>query len=53
MHPVLAARARFALYLTAWIPILALVALVSRAPGTSFQQNLLTVVPAVLLFAFT
>ena len=52
MHPLLAARARFALYLAAWAPLLALLAFVARTPGTAWAPTAEALLPAGLLFAF-
>src|ERR1043166_3505999 len=52
MHPILAERARFALYLAAWAPILALLAFIARAPGAAWAPTAEALLPACLLFAF-
>jgi signal transduction histidine kinase len=51
MHPILA-RGRLALYLAAWIPLLALLAYVSRAPGAAWLATAGVLAPACLLFSF-
>jgi two-component sensor histidine kinase len=52
MHPLLAGRSRFILYLVAWTPILALLAYASRAADASWLQTGAILTPAVYLFAF-
>src|SRR5215472_13322262 len=52
MHPILAARARLLLYLAAWTPLLALLSLLSRAPGASWLANTGVLLPACAVFAF-
>src|SRR5438874_6202299 len=53
MHPILQRRMRLLLYLAAWIPALALLCLVARAPGdTSWLRALAAIGPACLVFAF-
>jgi signal transduction histidine kinase len=52
MHPILAARSRFILYLAAWTPFLALLAYASRAPNALWLQTAGALVPAVFVFAF-
>lgn len=52
MHPVLAARLRFALYLAAWAPFVALMAYAVRTPGASWMQTAAVLLPAAFLFAF-
>jgi hypothetical protein len=52
MHPILAARARFILYLAAWVPLVALMAYVSRPSGGSWLLAAVALVPACLVFAF-
>jgi hypothetical protein len=52
MHPILAARLRFALYLAVWAPFVALMAYAVRAPGASWMQTAAVLLPAAFLFAF-
>src|SRR5215471_21150125 len=52
MHPLLAARARFVLYLAAWVPLLALMSYAARLGSASWLQTAAILAPAVLLFAF-
>jgi signal transduction histidine kinase len=53
MHPILQRRVRLLLYLAAWIPALALLCFVARAPGdTSWLRALAAIGPACLVFAF-
>jgi signal transduction histidine kinase len=53
MHPIFQRRLRVALYLAAWIPVLALVAYASRAnPATSWPQAMALLTPAMAIFAF-
>jgi hypothetical protein len=52
MHPILAARARFVLYLTAWVPLVAVLAYVSRAPGSPWLSTAGLLAPACVVFAF-
>jgi two-component sensor histidine kinase len=52
MHPILAARGRLMLYLAAWVPLLALLALVSRTPGAAWLPTAGALVPACLVFSF-
>jgi len=53
MHPILAQRRRLALYLTAWLPVVALLAaaLVLTSWG-GWRQSLLFVFPLVTVYAF-
>src|SRR5215471_16518897 len=52
MHPILAARSRLALYVAAWVPLLALLALLSKAPGATWLANAGVLLPACTVFAF-
>jgi signal transduction histidine kinase len=53
MHPILASSRRLALYLLAWIPLLALLVYVGwAAAGMSWQDAAAVLAPACLLFAF-
>jgi hypothetical protein len=52
MHPILAARARFIIYLAGWVPLLALLAYVSRPPGGSWLVTAGLLAPACVVFAF-
>ena len=54
MHPILASGRRLALYLSAWIPILALLCLVTRTPGGQISWNDAAAVlaPACAVYAF-
>jgi hypothetical protein len=52
MHPILAVRSRFVLYLAAWVPMLALMAYAARAANATWLQTTATLAPAVFLFAF-
>jgi hypothetical protein len=51
MHPLLARRSRFVVYLAGWTPLLALIAYASRETAP-WLQTAATIVPAVFLFAF-
>ena len=53
MHPILANRRHLALYLVAWLPVVALltVAMVMTGWG-GWQQSLLLIFPMVVVFAF-
>ena len=50
MHPILASRRRLLAYLLAWIPILALLVLVTG--GASWRQAVGVLAPASLVYAF-
>jgi hypothetical protein len=52
MHPLLAARGRLVLYLAAWVPLLALVAYLTRGPGAGWLLTAGALLPACLVFAF-
>ena len=51
MHPLLA-RGRLALYLAAWVPLLALLAYLSRAGGAGWAATAEALAPACLVFSF-
>jgi signal transduction histidine kinase len=53
MHPILQGRLRLALYLAAWIPVLALLAYVARADGNvSWPRAMVLLAPSGVVFAF-
>ena len=53
MHPILASRRRLLLYLLAWIPILALLAFVTRAAtSVTWRDAIAVLAPACLVYAF-
>ena len=53
MHPILAQRRRLALYLTAWLPVVALLAAAMVLTGWGgWRQSLLFVFPLVTVYAF-
>jgi len=53
MHPILANRRHLALYLAAWLPVVALLTVVMVMTGWGgWQQSLLFIFPMVVVFAF-
>ena len=53
MHPILASRRHLALYLAAWLPVVALLTVVMVMTGWGgWQQSLLFIFPMVVVFAF-
>ena len=53
MHPILAQRRRLALYLTAWLPVVALLAAAMVLTGWGgWRQSLFFVFPLVTVYAF-
>src|SRR6185295_18957808 len=52
MHPILTLRRLLFLYLLAWAPITAVLALGTRSAGASWAETLEALAPACLLYAF-
>jgi two-component system sensor histidine kinase AlgZ len=52
MHPLLATRKRLAVYLAAWVPVLALLSLVTWGAGMPWLQAVGVLVPACGVYAF-
>ena len=53
MHPILASRRHLALYLTAWLPVAALLTVAMKMTGWGdWVQSLLFVFPMVVVYAF-
>jgi len=52
MHPLLATRKRLAVYLAAWVPVLALLSLVTWGAGMPWLQTVGVLAPACGVYAF-